>query len=52
LATDTKLWSRNLKERDCLVDLGVDGKMYWNESYRKVWIGFMWLRIEFSDRFL
>jgi hypothetical protein len=53
---DTKFWSENLKGRDLLVDLGVDGKIIlewilgkWN---RKVGTGFIWLRIGTSSGLL
>jgi hypothetical protein len=52
----TKFKSGNLKGRDHLEDLGIDGRIIlewilwkWGE---RVWIGFIWLRIETGGRLL
>jgi hypothetical protein len=47
----TKFWSRNVKGRDHSEDLGVDERILeWivMEYVRKVWTGFIWLRIRTS----
>jgi hypothetical protein len=45
----TKFWVENLKGRDCLKDIGVDGSitLEWIlEKYGgKLWTGFIWFRI-------
>jgi len=42
----------NLKKRDSLQDLGVDGsiilKFVMNTCCRRVWTGFIWLRVQKS----
>jgi hypothetical protein len=46
------LWSDNLKVRDHLEDLGVDGRItleyILDKQVGKVWIGFVWLGLESS----
>jgi hypothetical protein len=41
-------WWGNLRERDQLEDLGVDGRIIWNCIFKKwdggPWVGFIWLR--------
>jgi hypothetical protein len=42
-------WWGNLRERGCLVDPGVDGRILLRWIFRKwagVWTGFCWFRIE------
>jgi hypothetical protein len=45
----TGCWWGNLKERDHLEDLSLDGGLYFNEFSRnrigRAWIGLMWLTI-------
>jgi hypothetical protein len=45
----TNLWFKNLKRRDHLEDLGVDGRKILKSVLKKqgecVWTGFIWLRI-------
>jgi len=49
-------WWRNLREGDHLEYLGIDVRMIlkWilNKLGEKVWMGFIWLRIEASGRLL
>jgi hypothetical protein len=46
----TVFWWENLRERDHLVDPGVDGRIILRRIFRKwdmgVWTGLSWLRIE------
>jgi hypothetical protein len=46
----TGFWWENLRERDHLVDPGVDGRIILRRIFRKwdagLWIGLSWLRIE------
>jgi hypothetical protein len=46
----------NLKERDLLEDLGIDGRIILNwilgKQGKRVWTGFIWLRTGTSDGFL
>jgi hypothetical protein len=53
---NTKLWSENLKERDYSENLGVVGMimLQWilGKHGRKVWTGFIWLRIGTSGGLL
>jgi hypothetical protein len=44
---DTKYWSENVKGKNHLEDLGVEG-----EIGGRVWTGFIWLRIGASDGLL
>jgi len=39
-------WWGNLKERDNLEDLGVDGTLKWTLKFHdcSLWIGLLWLR--------
>jgi hypothetical protein len=52
----TKFWSENLKGRDHSDDLSVDGRIIleWilNKQFRRVWIGFMMLRMGTSGGLL
>jgi hypothetical protein len=51
----TKLWLENLNGTDHSEDLGVDGRILeWIlvKLGGKEWTGFIWLRIETSDRLL
>jgi hypothetical protein len=49
LEIHTEFWLENLRERDHLDDLGLDGKtvllQILEKSFGKVWTGFMWLRV-------
>jgi hypothetical protein len=51
-----KFWSENLKGRDLSEDLGEDGRitLEWvlGKQCRKVWNGFIWLRIGTGGRLL
>jgi hypothetical protein len=38
------IWWKNLKERDYLGDIGVDGRVAWIVR-RRVWAGFVWFRV-------
>jgi len=44
-----KIWWDNLRERDHLEDLDVDGRLIFKWIFRKwngeVWTGFLWIRI-------
>jgi hypothetical protein len=46
----TGIWWENLRERDDLVDPGVDGRIILSWIFRKwdvgIWAGLGWLRIE------
>jgi hypothetical protein len=46
----TGFWWENLRERDHLVDLGVDGRVILRRIFRKwnvgIWTGLSWLRVE------
>jgi hypothetical protein len=49
----TGFWWGDMRERDHLEDLGVDGEKYLNESARtgmEAWIGLIWLRIGTCSR--
>jgi hypothetical protein len=50
----TKFCSEDLKRRDHLEDLVVDGEIKWSLGIQggKVWIGFNWLRIGTSGGLL
>jgi len=52
----TGYWSENLKRRDHLQDLGLDGKIIELTVLQKqalmVWAGFKWLRTGYSCRLL
>jgi hypothetical protein len=45
----TKCWFERLKGRDCLEDLGIDGRIILKYNLGKqsgrVWNGFIWFRI-------
>jgi len=38
-------WLKNLKGRDHIEDLGIDGRIILEWDLGKVWTGCMWLRI-------
>jgi hypothetical protein len=45
--------SENLKGRDYLEDLGINGKViskWFLREYRKVWTGYIWLKTGISGR--
>jgi hypothetical protein len=48
LRSEYRFWSENLKGRNNVVDLGIDGriilKLILGKDGRKVWTGFFWLR--------
>jgi hypothetical protein len=52
----TVFWLENLKGRNRLEDLGVDGRIILeciiDKHVREVWTGFIWLRIVTSGGFL
>ena len=52
----TGFWWGNLRERDHLEELGVDGKIILRWIFRKrdvgEWTGLMWLRIGTGERLL
>jgi hypothetical protein len=52
----TRFWSEDLNGRDYSEDPGIDGRIIleWilGKLDRKVWTGFIWLRIETSDELL
>jgi hypothetical protein len=49
----TGFWWGNPRERDHLVEPGVDGRIILSQIFRKwdvrIWTGLMWLRIETGD---
>jgi hypothetical protein len=53
---DTRIWSRNLKERDNFRNLDVDGRLIikWilNKQLIRVWSGLNWLMIGSSGGIL
>jgi hypothetical protein len=47
-----EFWCEDLKERDHLEHLGVDGRIILDFVFKELWIGYVWLRILISDRLL
>jgi len=44
------LWWGELRERNHLEDLGVDGRITLKRLFKKAWIGLVWLRIRTGGR--